>query len=660
MLRPVSLTLGCLVLTLAVGQAWAQENANTLPPSELLPETSVDGEVWIYYWDGIDGVAVDDLRSASGFPDSPDDLNTINQLSQLANRGDSYGVLVPGYLIPPATGQYTFYVAGDDETELWLSTSNQPSDKRLIASVPGWTGSSEFNKYSAQRSVSIDLEAGKRYYFELLFKEAGGDDHFTAAWEGPGFGRQVISGSALASYAAGSASDDRSAEEAYRLGYSVGYLDGSENLAFAPGYPPTDSDGDGLYDNWEVVHGLNPNNSSDAVSDPDGDLLSAAEEFLLGTAENNPDSDSDGIPDGTEFAVGLDPLTASDASGDLDGDGATNLDEYFAGTDLSDETSTPAPDQAPDSELPLTAGFVGQYFNGIRFDDFVLARRDSAVLFDAGTGAMVEELPVDNISVRWVGRFTAPHSSGTRDYNFTTRTDDGTRLYIDGQRVISAWIDQGATRYTATTALEPGQTVDLVMEYYEKGGAAVAQLFITDSNGTDVPQAETITSPDQASSSTIDSDSDGIPDTWELRYGLNPYADDASAVNNTSDVTNLEAYQSAISPWTLETVGSPPNSSTGGGANTSPPPASGSATLTWTAPSTREDGSAIALSEIDSYDILYGTSPDALNQTVSIAGAETSAEITGLESGTWYFAIRVIDTEGLVSEPSDVISYSVP
>jgi len=42
-----------------------------------------------------------------------------------------------------------------------------------------------------------------------------------------------------------------------------------------------------------------------------------------------------------------------------------------------------------------------------------------------------------------------------------------------------------------------------------------------------------------------------------------------------------------------------------------------------------------------------------------VDGAETSTEITGLAAGTWYFSIRVIDTNGLASEYSDVASKQV-
>ena len=45
----------------------------------------------------------------------------------------------------------------------------------------------------------------------------------------------------------------------------------------------TDTDGDGIPDDWEMAHGLNPNDPSDAVLDPDGDGMTNLQEFLAGT-----------------------------------------------------------------------------------------------------------------------------------------------------------------------------------------------------------------------------------------------------------------------------------------------------------------------------------------------------------------------------------------
>ncbi len=662
--RHVLFLLVCSALSMGGCQTWPPGDLEDLPPAAALPESSALGEVQIYYWDNISGTAIASVTGSSVFPDQPDETIIVSELRGIGGRGDNYGSLVRGYIHPPVSGVYTFFVSGDDETEFWLSNSAAPEQADIIAEVPGYTSAQDYTKYSAQRSPSIELDSAERYYFEIRHKEGGGGDHFSVAWEGPGLSRQIISGQAIASYAGEPSPGDeqQSAEEAYRLGYTVGFLDGGEGLAFTPMYPPLDEDQDGIYDNWETLNGLNPSDPTDANSDPDNDLLVAADEFLLGTRENNPDTDGDGIPDGAEFALSLNPLDPVDGQMDMDGDGFTNLEEYIAGTAPADAASAP---EVPDTgtDIAYMGGFVGQYFQGTSFNQFLLARNDPDIQFQAGSGAFVAEQPNDNFSARWYGVFSAPHTNGSRSYTFRVRTDDGVRLYLDGEQRISAWRDQGATTYTTTTSLQPEQSVSLMMEYYERGGAAVAELSILDDlAGTNLPLVDVVRSSDLSQPSETDTDADGIPDTWELRNGLSPWRDDASEVNNSSGVTNLDAFTSSLSPWTLEPLASPESPTVDDGSTSTPAtpsePETGSATLSWTAPLTRVDGSSISLSEIQSYEILYGSSPDRLSNTITVDGSQTSAEVTGLSPGTWYFAIRVIDTDGLTSENSEILTHT--
>ena len=93
-----------------------------------------------------------------------------------------------------------------------------------------------------------------------------------------------------------------------------------------------DSDGDGLPDGWEVAHGLDPLNLSDATLDPDDDGLSNLQELQHGSNPLNADTDGDGMPDGWEVAYGLNP-TSGNASTDTDGDGLADLAEYRQGRD---------------------------------------------------------------------------------------------------------------------------------------------------------------------------------------------------------------------------------------------------------------------------------------------------------------------------------------
>ena len=92
---------------------------------------------------------------------------------------------------------------------------------------------------------------------------------------------------------------------------------------------------------------------------------------------------------------------------------------------------------------------------------------------------------------------------------------------------------------------------------------------------------------------------------------------------------------------------------------TQPPTSTGSATLTWTAPTTNTDGSA--LTDLAGYHIYYGSSPSALSTVVNIANAgATSYTVSGLTSGTWYFAVNAYTTSSQDSSLSNTGSKSIP
>ncbi|NJM16451.1 MAG: DUF1593 domain-containing protein [Bacteroidales bacterium] len=83
-------------------------------------------------------------------------------------------------------------------------------------------------------------------------------------------------------------------------------------------------------------------------------------------------------------------------------------------------------------------------------------------------------LGVDNFSVRWSGQVKPLY---TETYTFETETDDGARLWVNGQEMFTgAWKDQGPTKYSGTIGLTAGQKYDIVFEFYENGGGALAAL----------------------------------------------------------------------------------------------------------------------------------------------------------------------------------------
>ena len=85
---------------------------------------------------------------------------------------------------------------------------------------------------------------------------------------------------------------------------------------------------------------------------------------------------------------------------------------------------------------------------------------------------------------------------------------------------------------------------------------------------------------------------------------------------------------------------------------------SGTATLTWTAPTTNTDGTAVTT--LSGYHLYYGTSESAMTQSVVISGATaTSYVLTGLASGTWYFAVAADASDGTQSAMSNIGSKTI-
>ena len=174
-----------------------------LEPARLINGQSRGG-VLREYWLGISGTSVSNLTSHSNYPNNPDGSDLRTEFSVPVNWADNMGQRLRGWVYPPVSGEYTFWVSGDDETHLYLSSDATPANASLVARVPYWSSSLQWTKYAEQQSVKITLQAGRPYYIEALMKEGGGGDNLAAAWELPGTstGPVVISGQYLAPWTA--------------------------------------------------------------------------------------------------------------------------------------------------------------------------------------------------------------------------------------------------------------------------------------------------------------------------------------------------------------------------------------------------------------------------------------------------------------------------
>jgi len=119
------------------------------------------------------------------------------------NFADNYANRFSGLFLPPATGDYVFFISGDDDSDLFLSTDDRPANKRMIAQEVSWSNNRSWNtagggtSTSAQKrsdqfspdggqtfpfATGIHMVAGQRYYIEGVHHEGGGGDDFGATY----------------------------------------------------------------------------------------------------------------------------------------------------------------------------------------------------------------------------------------------------------------------------------------------------------------------------------------------------------------------------------------------------------------------------------------------------------------------------------------------
>ncbi|HWQ93256.1 MAG TPA: cadherin domain-containing protein, partial [Clostridia bacterium] len=170
----------------------------------VLPNNTPFTPGGIHYtiYPNLTGTTMPGLTNAASFPGDPGSERLVTLFEGDTDRGSDFGSVMRGYLIAPVSGNYTFWIATDDDGELWMSTSTNRAGMTRIAYIAnGHTAPRVWNKYASQRSAQRALVAGQAYYIEARQKESGGGDNLAVAWTGPGQpGTNVIPGAFLAPY----------------------------------------------------------------------------------------------------------------------------------------------------------------------------------------------------------------------------------------------------------------------------------------------------------------------------------------------------------------------------------------------------------------------------------------------------------------------------
>lgn len=115
----------------------------------------------------------------------------------------------------------------------------------------------------------------------------------------------------------------------------------------------------------------------------------------------------------------------------------------------------------------------GEYYdNSILATQPALVRYDDAIDFEWGTDSPVPQYLIrDAFSVRWTGTLDLPAG----EYEFTTSTDDGVRLWVNDRLIINKWREQAELAFSAKITL-PGGPIPVKMEYYNAEHVASAHL----------------------------------------------------------------------------------------------------------------------------------------------------------------------------------------
>ncbi|MBA3581086.1 MAG: Ig-like domain-containing protein [Gammaproteobacteria bacterium] len=349
--------------------------------------------------------------------DNTVNFNWVNAAPDPLLGADTFSVRWTGFVEAPTTGTYLFHTYSDDGVRLYVNGS-------LV--INNWTDHSR----TKDTSTGIALTAGQKYAVTLEFVENTGQAEIDLAWTPPSVAEQIIPNSNLFR-----CYNDTVAP----VMNSATLLCSTNNRVYVTFNESVSSSTAQNIANYTINNGLTITSAA---------LQSDQRTVILNTSA---------MSDYTSYTLTVNGI--QDLAGNTIAANSTAYFTYHGGIQ--------------------TAGLLGDYYtqNGVPrayFTGTVVSRTDATVGFDWGNGIPITGVAADDFSVRWTGYVRA---TTTGNYIFRTRSDDGIRLYINSNLVINNWTDHGPTNNdSAAIALTAGQYYPVTMEFYERGGGAVAQL----------------------------------------------------------------------------------------------------------------------------------------------------------------------------------------
>lgn len=169
------------------------------------------------------------------------------------------------------------------------------------------------------------------------------------------------------------------------------------------------------------------------------------------------DADSDGYPDMFDNC----PSVSNADQFDIDGNGVGDVCQHGLTASYFDDADTDGGQISEHDDKLVAPAALQRIDANINFD----------WQFDSPAPGFVN---TDNFSARWTGRLAVPAYTGT--YEFCVIGDDGVRLWVNGDDLLDFWIPQDSMRRCASIALTAGQSIPIVLEFFDLTEESIVKL----------------------------------------------------------------------------------------------------------------------------------------------------------------------------------------
>ncbi len=446
---------------------------NVTPENQ--PDTSVDTSPNIAY------EYFEEILPVWELPDF-DTLTPVKTGTQpdfsLANkeRNNNYSFRFRGTITAPVTGEYTFYLSSDDGSKLLINN-------QTIVDHDG------VHAFEMEQSGSVNLTAGE-HDIEVQYFEISGGDALLASWDGPGFDKRPIQAFDLGSPLPAPDFQNTNPGPSIPGMVSYRYFEGQWNNlpdfsnetlikeGEVAGFDLSPREAFDFY-GFEFTANITVDQSGDytfyTLSD-DGSRLSIDGVTIVNNDGRHAPREQSGT---MSLSAGTHQLKVDFfeyAGGDI-------LEVQWSGPSLAKQTisnavlasngsveATNNPDPGPATDPEPDTGTTGiinyQYYEGTwnnlpNFSNLTPLKQGQSAGF-----LLTERMRDDFYGMRYTGKITVPTSG---NYTFYAKSDDGSRISINGQIVVTNDGRHAPIEKQGGIALAAGQH-DIIVDFFEYAG----------------------------------------------------------------------------------------------------------------------------------------------------------------------------------------------